>query len=172
MHCADRLLVLDHHRDDVYVLAVHEAPTAGQTGPGADAASSQQLAEAWVQQAEARLVQLKGGAVTAAAATAGGGSSTSAPSSSDPAVPHSNGNSHDHSTAAACRSGCGAGAAHTTATGCASCAPGEGSAPAFQLRHARQQYLGNVASCQQALYEGESYEVGCGAVGRSAECRI
>lgn len=45
------------------------------------------------------------------------------------------------------------------AAACSAGSPGPARPPPFQLRRCKQQYLRDVAACQEALHAGESYEI-------------
>ncbi|KAI7841835.1 hypothetical protein COHA_004364 [Chlorella ohadii] len=133
---ADQLLAVDHHTDSIYVLALFEA----------DSTSSQQEAQQWVDRVAARVQAL------AAARQAGGAGDAQAPAGANGSVlqPQANGVSRVQAVRGS--------AEQPPATKQQQQAE-RPPAGAFQLREGRQRYLKNVASCMQALYDGESYEV-------------
>ncbi|PRW59076.1 aminodeoxychorismate chloroplastic [Chlorella sorokiniana] len=137
---ADQLVAVDHHTDSVYVLALYESSST----------SSQQEAQQWVDRTAARVQALAAArqAVDAADAAAG------RPAANGSVLqPQANGVSQAQAVRGSAEQ---PPAAKQQQKQQLAERPAAG---AFQLREGRQRYLKNVASCMQALYDGESYEV-------------
>lgn len=141
---ADQLIAVDHQLGDVFLLALYDSSMeAGVAG-----------ADSWLQQTEARIRQLAAHPPVAADIhSRTGGANTGC--ASVPAHAHAGSKQRydQHQQPSQKANYCAAQAVS-----------GNGTAPSaaqrsFHLLHSKQQYLANVAACQEALHDGESYEL-------------
>jgi para-aminobenzoate synthetase len=148
---ADRLVVVDHHSGDVYLLAVSPAgSSSGSSSSSPQHQDAQQQQEAWLQEASCKAAAC-GGQKSWSVEAAGSSSSSRMRAGitghrSDPVTPVTAPSPVPQPSTLPVA------AAAQAAAAAASQVP-------VQLAHSRDQYLANVAACQEALHQGESYEL-------------
>ena len=172
---ADRLVALDHQSGDAYVLSMYEGGT-GSSGGGSGVGEGGVEAVAWVDETASELEHLADlghrarasslhecSSTTAAVESLGGtlaplketqlgfagGTTASAPKPCRPCSPAVPTACDASATIIVCCEGSGAVVP----------SPPPLVPPPFHLRHSREQYMANIETYRQALYDGESYEV-------------
>lgn len=175
---ADRLVALDHQCGDAYVLAMHDggSGSGGVQEGGAEAA-------AWVDETAAALDHIAArhhrtrapglhelpAATNAAEGSqcgmiallgetllgVSGGAAAKASSALDPCQPFPSA----ASAAAACDASATIIVCYEGSPAAMPPTPPSPAPPPFHLRHSREQYMANIETYRQALYDGESYEV-------------
>ncbi len=154
LYVADRLVAVDHHEGQLYLLAMYDSTgesagpleggeegQAGQAGRGAAEAEAE--ARGWLRDTRRRLEEV--------AAAAG----------SKQHYSQAGAQSHASGSGNTCGQGATSQQPPAAGVGCGSGSGPSGERPVvpFALAHSRPAYLRNIQACHAALHAGESYEV-------------